>query len=238
MAARYRCEDLRMTRTLPDEVLDRLVRTFDPAREPERAVRAAAYMRDQFAFLGVSTPTRTILTRAVLTDLARPTEDDLRVVATACWAMPEREYQYFACDWLRRHVRVCGPDVLGTARTLITTKSWWDTVDPLATRFVGGLVTAHPRLRADLDDWSTDDNLWLVRTAILHQLNYGPATDTDRLFGYCTRQAGHPDFFVRKAIGWALRQYARTDPEAVRGFVGRHRDQLSPLSVREALKHL
>jgi 3-methyladenine DNA glycosylase AlkD len=227
-----------MTRTLPDEILDRLVRTFDAARDPERAVPAAAYMRDQFAFLGLSTATRTALSRSVLAGLPQPNVHDLRVVATACWARPEREYQYFACDWLRRHLPVCGPGLLATARTLITTKSWWDTVDPLATRIVGGLVAAHPRLRADMDDWSTDDNLWLVRTAILHQLHHGAATDTDRLFGYCTRQAGHRDFFVRKAIGWALRQYARTDPDAVRAFVAQHRDRLSPLSVREALKHL
>jgi 3-methyladenine DNA glycosylase AlkD len=133
---------------------------------------------------------------------------------------------------------VCGADFLGTARTLLTTKSWWDTVDPLATRFVGDLAAAHPRLRVDLDAWSTDDNLWLVRTALLYQLHYGPRTDTDRLFGYCSRQAGHPDFFVRKAIGWALRQYARTDPGAVRQFIAQHRDRLSPLSVREAGKHL
>ena len=225
-----------MSRALPHEVLDRLVRTFEAAREPERAGHAAAYMRGQFPFLGLSAPTRTALTRTVLQDLGPPTEDDLRVIATACWALPEREYQYFACDWLRRHVRRCGPDSLGTARTLLTTKSWWDTVDPLATGFVGALVAAHPRLRTDMDAWSTDENLWLVRTAILHQLHHGAATDTDRLFGYCSRQAGHPDFFVRKAIGWALRQYARTDPDAVRTFVDRH--PLSPLSVREATKHL
>ena len=89
-----------------------------------------------------------------------------------------------------------------------------------------------------MDAWSADDNMWLVRTAILHQLHYGAATDAERLFGYCTRQAGHPDFFVRKAIGWALRHYARTDAEAVRGFLAAHRHELSPLSVREAAKHL
>ena len=89
-----------------------------------------------------------------------------------------------------------------------------------------------------MDAWSADDDMWLIRTAILHQLHYGDQTDTTRLFDYCTRQAGHPDFFVRKAIGWALRQYARTDPDAVRAYVGAHRDRLSPLSIREATKHL
>jgi len=227
-----------MTLPLADEVLDRLVRLYAPAREPERAVQAAAYMRDQFAFLGFPAQTQRTLGRQVVAGLPAPTEDDLRAVALACWKLDEREYQYFACDWLRAHLAVPGPDFLATVRTLITTKSWWDTVDALATRIVGGLVRRHPQLGAELDAWAADPNMWLVRTAILHQLHYGVETDPDRLFGYCTRQAGHQDFFVRKAIGWALRHYARTDPEAVRRYIDDNRGQLSPLSVREAAKHL
>ncbi len=227
-----------MTRPLPDEVMERLVRLYSAAREPERAVQAEAYMRDQFAFLGFPTPTQRALGRTVVTGLPAPTEDELREVALACWRLKEREYQYFACDWLRTHVSVPGPGFLGTVRTLVTTKSWWDTVDPLATRVTGGLVRRHPELRREMDAWAADDNLWVVRTAILHQLHYGQETDTGRLFGYCTRQAGHPDFFVRKAIGWALRQYAKTDPKAVRRYVSRNRGVLSPLSLREASKHL
>ena len=227
-----------MTRPLADELLDRLVRTFEAARDPERAVQAAAYMRDQFAFLGFSTPTQRALARTVVTGLPKPTEADLVAVALACWDQDEREYQYFACDYLRAHDKIPGPAFLATARTLITTKSWWDTVDPLATRFVGDLVRHHPVLTQQMDAWSTDENMWLVRTAILHQLHWGEATDEERLFGYCTRQAGHPDFFVRKAIGWALRHYARTDPHAVREYLSKNRTILSPLSIREAAKHL
>jgi 3-methyladenine DNA glycosylase AlkD len=88
-----------------------------------------------------------------------------------------------------------------------------------------------------MDRWIEDDDLWVARTALLHQLTYKSATDPDRLFGYCLRQAAHPDFFIRKAIGWALREYAYTDPDAVYEFVESARDRLSPLSVREALKH-
>ncbi|MCA2212250.1 DNA alkylation repair protein [Jidongwangia harbinensis] len=227
-----------VARPLADEVLARLTRLFDHARDPARAAEQSAYMRDQFPFLGLSAATQRALARSALTGLSRPAEDDLRTVALACWDRPEREYQSFACDWLRTHVAVPGPGFLETVRALITTKSWWDTVDPLATRVVGGLVKRHPRLITRMDAWSADDNLWLVRTALLHQLHYGPETDTERLFRYCTRQAGHRDFFIRKAIGWALRQYARTDPEAVRRYVARHRGELSPLSVREAGKHL
>ncbi|GAB1646154.1 DNA alkylation repair protein [Krasilnikovia sp. MM14-A1259] len=227
-----------MSRALADEILDRLVRVYDAAREPERAVRAAAYMRDQFPFLGMPAPTQVSLNRTVWAGLPKPTEDELRTVALACWQLPEREYQYFACTYLRRHAAVPGPGFLPTLRTLISTKSWWDTVDLLATRVVGTMVRRHPALGGEMDAWSADEDLWLVRTAILHQLNYAADTDADRLFGYCTRQAGHRDFFVRKAIGWALRQYARTDPDAVRAYVADHRDALSGLSVREATKHL
>jgi 3-methyladenine DNA glycosylase AlkD len=224
--------------TLADDMMARLVRTFDAARDPERAAPMARYMRDQFPFLGLPSPQQQALTRTVVAGLPRPAEDDLRTVALACWELPEREYQYFACGWLRTHVAVPGPGFLATARTLITTKSWWDTVDPLATRFLGGLVKRHLSLVAEMDAWAADANLWLARTAILHQLHYGADTDEERLFGYCARLSGHPDFFIRKAIGWALRQYARTDPAAVRKFVELHRDQLAPLSIREATKHL
>ena len=227
-----------MTRPLADDLLERLVRLYSAAREPVRAGQMAAYMRDRFPFLGLPAPTQRALTRTVVTGLPAPAEPDLRAVALACWQLDEREYQYFACDWLRAHVAVPGPHFLPVIRTLVTTRSWWDTIDPLATRVVGGLVRRHPQLSAEMDAWSADGDLWVVRTAILHQLHYGTETDRDRLFDYCTRQAGHPDFFVRKAIGWALRQYARTEPEAVAGYVARHQDRLSPLSVREATKHL
>jgi len=227
-----------MTRPLGEELPERLVRLFGAARDPEHAVRAEAYLRDQFPFLGLPAPTQRALGRTAVAGMPPPTEEDLRAVATACWSLAEREYQYFACDWLRTHVAVPGPGFLATVATLITTKSWWDTVDPLATRVVGGLVRRHPRLGAEMDAWSADPDMWLVRTAILHQLHYRAETDTDRLFGYCTRQAGHRDFFVRKAIGWALRHYARTDPAAVSRYVSDNRDRLSPLSIREATKHL
>ena len=226
-----------MTRPLAEDLLDRLARRYDAARDPERATHAAAYMRNQFPFLGIPLPTVRALGRTAAAGLPAPAEPDLRAVALACWQLTEREYQYFACDWLRVHLAVPGPGFLATVRTLITTKPWWDTVDPLATRVVGGLVHRHPDLVTEMDAWSADEDMWLVRTAILFQLHYGEATDTERLFAYCVQQAGHPDFFVRKAIGWALRHYARTDPAEVRAFVAMT-PALSPLSQREATKHL
>jgi 3-methyladenine DNA glycosylase AlkD len=223
---------------LAGTVLDRLVATYGSARDPAAAAPMRAYMRDQFPFLGIPTTRRRPLSREVLEGLPRPGEDDLRAVALACWELPEREFQYFACDWLRRHAAVCSPEFLDTARTLITTKSWWDTVDALAARVVGPIVARHPATVPTMDAWLADENMWLARTAILHQLGYAERTDADRLFRYCLARAGHGDFFIRKAIGWALRQYAKTDPAAVRSFVAAHAGQLSPLSKREALKNV
>jgi 3-methyladenine DNA glycosylase AlkD len=218
-------------------VMERLTQEYGALRDPARAASMSAYMRDLFPFLGIPSPTRREASRRVLAGVTRPTEAELTEVATACWALPEREYQYFACDWLRRHAAVLTPAFLPTVRQLIVTRSWWDTVDALASDVVGVLVARHPALASTMDEWAASGELWLIRTAILHQLRYKSQTDTERLFRYCVSHAGHRDFFIRKGIGWALREYAKTDPDAVRRFV-KAQTALSALSVREALKNL
>ncbi|MEU0373751.1 DNA alkylation repair protein [Streptomyces sp. NPDC006283] len=223
---------------LADTVMERLVRVYPAAADAGRAAQAAAYMKGVAPFLGIPTPERRALSRTVLDRTPRPDEDDCTAIALRCWALPEREYHYFAADYLRRHAGRCSSGFLPVARRLVVTVPWWDTVDVLAVHVVGPLVAADPALRSVMDEWIDDEDLWVARTALLHQLRFRQATDTQRLFQYCLRSAGHPDFFIRKAIGWALREYAKTDPDAVRDFVAGARDRLSPLSVREATKHL
>lgn len=223
---------------LADSLLERLTATYAAAADPARARAMAAYMKDVAPFLGIPTPLRRELSKTVTKDTPKPSEADCAALALRCWGLAEREYHYFAVDYLRRHVSRCSSGLLPVVRCLVTTVPWWDTVDLLAAHTVGPLVAADPALAGVMDEWIGDEDLWLARTALLHQLRYKSATDTDRLFGYCRRQAGHPDFFVRKAIGWCLREYAKTDPDAVRAFVAAERASLSPLSVREALKNL
>ncbi|MGW1052018.1 DNA alkylation repair protein [Streptomyces sp. NPDC001118] len=223
---------------LADTVLARVTAVFPPAADPERAGPMRAYMKDVAPFLGIPTPARRALSRTVLAGTPRPDEADCTAIALRCWALPEREYHYFAVDFLRRHVARCSSGFLPVTRHLVTTVPWWDTVDLLAAHVVGRLVAADPGLTADMDAWIGDGDLWVARTALLHQLPYKERTDPDRLFGYCLLQSGHPDFFIRKAIGWALREYAKTDPEAVRAFLARERGRFAPLTVREALKNI
>jgi 3-methyladenine DNA glycosylase AlkD len=220
-----------------DDVLERLTAAFETNRDRVRAPQMAAYMRDQFPFLGIPTPERRALSRAVIASTPKPSERDLTRILRACWALDEREYQYFACDYVGRYVHACSARFVRELRFAITHKSWWDSVDALAPS-VGALVVAHPRLVATMDAWIDERNRWLVRVAIIHQLRHKQHTDAERLFAYCTRRADHPDFFVRKAIGWALREYSKTAPDAVRHYVTGMGDRLSPLSRREALKRI
>lgn len=223
---------------LAESLLPAVISRYQEAADTERAAAQRAYMRDQFPYLGIATPRRRALDKAALKGAARPGTADCAAFALRCWRLPEREYRYCGVDYLVAHVGHCDSTLLPTVRTLITTDPWWDTTDPLATRVVGPLVAADPALTATMDAWVRDENLWIARAAILHQLHYKEATDERRLFAYCSAQAGHPDFFIRKAIGWALRAYAYTAPDAVRAFLDRERGRLSPLSVREAAKHL
>ncbi|WP_432722857.1 DNA alkylation repair protein [Jeongeupia wiesaeckerbachi] len=218
---------------------DDVVAGLAPFADPALAAPMAAYMRGHFAFLGIKTPQR----RAVSTPLIRAARSTLTpaerlAAAQQLWALAEREYQIVAVDLLADRPATLGLAALPVLDALIGSKSWWDSVDGLAAQVVGPLVRAEPALLTVMDDWASGQRLWHARTALLFQLGYKADTDTKRLFGYCRTLAGHPDFFIRKAIGWVLRQYARTDADAVRAFVEAERMTLSPLSVREALKHL
>jgi 3-methyladenine DNA glycosylase AlkD len=216
-------------------VVGRLRSAFEPQADADWAVGAAAYMRNQFPFLGLRTPVRRRLAKAALVGVPTPTEPQLAAVARALWQQPEREFQYAGCDLVSEHVGVTGPGFIDVVHELVETKAWWDTVDALATHTAGPLVRRHPELTAAMDDWVRSDDIWVARTAILHQLTYRNDTDADRLFAYCRLRAGDSEFFIRKAIGWALRSYAAYEPERVASFVA-DTPSLSPLSVREATK--
>ena len=168
--------------------------------------------------------------------MAAPTEADLVDTTDRAWARDEREYQYVACWLLKRRDRFLTSATLPAAQRWITTKSWWDTVDGLAQHTVGGIVRRDRALDPTMAAWLVDDNIWLARAAILHQERWGVDTEPEWLFHACLTRAGDTEFFLRKAIGWALRSYSYVDADAVERFVRDHDAELSGLSKREALK--
>ena len=223
----------------PTEFSNALQNTLEPHRSAEKAAPMTRYMRNQFPFLGLKRPEFQTLLRPVLAAVKPVAEEAwLAEAARLLWALPEREYQYTALDLLAKYQKKLTPSSLPLLRELITTNSWWDSVDGVIGAVLSPLTLRLPELQVSMDEWSRDENFWLRRAAILHQLKHHKATDAARLFAYCSANAADSEFFIRKAIGWALRTYAYTDPLAVRTFVETNKAQLSSLSVREALKHL
>lgn len=204
---------------------------------PELAKPMENYMRNQFPFLGIKTPEREAILKEYLHEHGQPTSEQFDQVILDLWAMPEREFQNVAMSLLERYTKKAEADHIVLIEQLITTNSWWDTVDMLAGKLVGRLFHRFPELIPEYTErWMDSGNIWLIRSAILFQLGYKQKTDTQLLFDMIRRSNDSKEFFINKAIGWALRQYAKTDAQAVVEFV--EATPLAPLSVREALKHI
>lgn len=211
-----------------------------PLADAQQAQPMRAYMLDQFVFLGVHAPPRrqALLTLPGLKDWTAPA---LLALAEVLWVLPEREFQYAAVDLLAKYHRQLDLQSLPRLIALVQRKSWWDSVDALA-GVVGDILLLARKQGHDgqhtMDSCLGHSNLWVRRVAMLHQLGWKERTDESRLLRYALHLAGEPDFFIRKAIGWALRDYARTRPDVVRAFLAQHGQTFSGLTRREAGKHL
>jgi 3-methyladenine DNA glycosylase AlkD len=210
--------------------------------DPSQAEPMQAYMKSAMPFLGVKAPVLRQVCRAVFA--AHPLAGFAQWEATirALWREAryrEERYAAIALAGYRRYRDYQTLDALPLYEEMIVSGAWWDLVDTLATHQIGELLRRYPEpMRATVLAWSRDANLWLRRAAILCQNSFRVATDETLLFACIVPNLADRDFFIRKGIGWALRAYAATNPEAVRQFVREHEAAMSPLSRREALKHL
>ena len=203
----------------------------------DNAAQMARYMKNHFAFFGIKQPERLALSRQFIKAHGTPEGEELQEVCQLCFEAEEREMQYFVKDLGSRIIHSQDADFLDTIEVLMLQKSWWDTVDFLAPKLAGKLLFRFPDRIADYPlRWIKADNRWLQRAAILFQLDYKAQTDAPLLFDLIRQRADSTEFFVQKAAGWALRQYARTNPETVRAFIREH--ELPKLTVREGMKHL
>ena len=205
--------------------------------DPEVKEGAAAYMRNQFEFLGVKTPLRRVLSKNLVNQSKDMSERELIELCKVLWALPEREFQYVACDLLAKNAKRLSPTyVKRDAPWFIKNKSWWDSVDSVR-KSIEVVVSANPELKSEMEKWIVSNNIWMVRSALIHQLALGSETDAKLLFKFCEIQARETEFFVAKAVGWALRSYSYLDSDAVKRFVRTH-PELTPLAKREGLKAL
>ena len=211
--------------------------TFKRHANAENATAMCAYMKGHFPFFGIKTPQRRELMKEHMALFGVPEIDELPAIARSAFAFPEREVHHVAIDLLIKNAKKLNPDHLPLLEELITTKSWWDSVDALAVHALGTILKKYPREITKWNKrWTNSSNMWLNRTSILFQLRWKCDTDMDLLFANIDRHAKSQEFFIRKAIGWSLRELGATDPNAVRSFVASRK--LSPLSTREALRKL
>ena len=210
---------------------------FEQNANPVQAAPMKKYMRDQFEYLGIKSPQFKALMKDFIAANGTPPIEELDRILRDLWTLSQREFQYAATSFLGRAQKELPASFITTIEYMIITKSWWDTVDTISGGPLGVHFRRFPAVREKyLAKWRASDNFWLRRAAILFQLNYKKETDFELLCDIIRENLGSKEFFINKAIGWALRQYARVDPNAVKTFV--ESTPLHPLSRREAMKHL
>ena len=209
---------------------------LEAVKDSKKAGPMEAYMRHQFSFLGIAAPERNALYKKYFPKAKKTKIIDWNFVDT-CWRKEPREYQYVAANYLKAMQSYLTENDLHKLERLVVTKSWWDTVDILD-RVVGSLVYDHPELEEIILKWSLSDNIWLRRVAIDHQLLRKEKTNVQLMEKILLHNLNQTEFFINKAIGWALRDYSKTNPIWVAGFIEKNKERMADLSIKEASKYL
>ena len=213
-----------------------LISNLEENRNELLAVSMERYMQDKFRFLGVRGATRTEIYKKYFPEARKSKVIDWNFIET-CWNKEEREFQYAAIYYLRAMQKFLKREDISKLKYLIVTKSWWDTVDLLA-KVVSSLVIRIKGYDQIMLEWSMDSNIWLRRGAILYQLSLKEKVDEKVLDEILENNLGDNEFFINKAVGWALRDYSKFNPEWVTKFIEKNRENMANVSLREASKYL
>jgi len=202
---------------------------------PANAKTMKRYLRDQFEFFGIKGPTLKKLTKPFMQKSTLPEPQDIPEIVMDLWSIPQRESQHFAIELLKKYQKLESKEWIELYEHMIVEKSWWDTVDAVAAWHVGNHFKHYPaQIEALTSKWMSSGNMWLQRTCLLFQLKYKDDTDFELMKSFIVLLADSKEFFIRKAIGWALREYSKTQPEQVMQFVSQQK--LAPLSYNEATR--
>ncbi len=213
-----------------------VAKLFKQAVNAENAVGAKAYMRNQFEFFGIKSADRQNISKTYM-KAGLPDYADLEIIVKELWQLPEREFQYFAIDLMAAMKKQWTAGIIKLIEFVLLNKSWWETVDHAATDLTGPYFKMFPQqINKITGNWSRSDNFWLQRSSIMFQKKYKKETDTALLGKYILKHIQSTEFFIQKAIGWALREYSKTNAAWVKKFV--KENKLAPLSEREALKRI
>lgn len=212
-----------------------LYQVFLQKHNEENALAMKAYMKNHFEFIGIKTPARRLMSKQFMRQHGVKDINELETIVRELWQLPERELQYFAIELLGANQHLWNAEIIELITHCIVQKSWWDTVDALAIECTSRYFKVYSPLPVTAE-WNQTTNIWLQRSSLLFQKNYKQQTDTKLLSAYIENLATSDAFFVQKAIGWMLREYAKTNVNWVVNFV--ELNALASLSKREALKHV
>lgn len=227
---------------LPELCEERIVdlkKAFLEHANSEKAAWEIAYMKNRYSFFGIPKKLLRELIAIWVAEHPITTSEELKALIQRLYQLEEREFHYTAIEIARKYSQYYDESFFDLFEMMVRNHSWWDSVDEIAAHLVGTLIEKYPeKLERKMDDWIDDPYMWIRRTAVLYQIRYKDATDQKRLFRYCEKLFHEKEFFIRKVIGWSLREYAKTSPKAIIKFVESNQDKMSGLSKREALKHL
>ena len=205
-------------------------------KNEEQAQKMSKYMLNKFEYIGIKTPERRKIFKNFFKEYKNEEKIDWEFV-NKCWENKYREFQYIAADYLKNMKDKLTRDDIPKLKQLILKKSWWDTIDNLD-MIIGALALKDSNVNKILLEWSLDENIWLRRIAIDHQLLRKEKTNTELLEKILKNNLGQAEFFINKAIGWVLRDYSKTNPEWVKNFIEKNRENMAKLSIKEASKYL
>ena len=205
-------------------------------KNEEQAQKMSKYMLNKFEYIGIKTPERRKIFKNFFSEYKNEEKIDWEFV-NKCWENKYREFQYVAADYLKNKKDKLTIDDIPNLKQLILKKSWWDTIDNLDMT-IGALALKDSNVNKILLEWSLDENIWLRRIAIDHQLLRKEKTNTELLEKILKNNLGQAEFFINKAIGWALRNYSKTNPERVKNFIEENKEKMAKLSIKEASKYL
>ncbi|HRU52829.1 MAG TPA: DNA alkylation repair protein [Planctomycetota bacterium] len=214
----------------------KLKKKFEKNRNNDNAINMATYMRNLFLFYGLPTPKRRTLYKQFLKEEKSKKIIDWDLL-DKCYEDEYREFQYFVIDYLAIMQKILKFEDIPRIKKYIKTKQWWDTIDSL-NRIVGNIAFVDERINDLMIEWSINEDFWVRRIAIVHQLCRKDKTNTQLLEKILVNNLESPEFFINKAIGWSLRDYSKTNPEWVRNFIETYKDKMDKLSIREASKYL
>ena len=209
-------------------------------RNEEQAEKMSAYMLNKFKHIGIRTPERRKIFRAFFKEYKKEQEKSEKInwdFINNCWKNEYRELQYSALDYLQAVKDILTDKDIPKLKTLALSKSWWDTIDYFD-MIIGGIALKYPKVNDTILKWSTDENIWLRRIAIDHQLLRKEKTNAELLEKIIKNNFGQTEFFINKAIGWALRDYSKTNPKWVRDFIEKNKDKMAKLSIKEGSKYI